>query len=252
MKFWRRAARDAAPPPDVGADRRVYAIGDVHGRADLLDQLLAMIAQDDAERPRKPISLILLGDLIDRGPASRAVVERVMALVASGGHVVCLKGNHEEAFILAARGDVRALPVFRRMEGEATLASYGLTPTVFRDMSDEDVVAWMADHVPHAHVDFLGGLPDSLTIGDYLFVHAGIRPGVPIEAQSGSDLRWIRQEFLGHKGVHPKMIVHGHSISPDVDQHPGRIGIDTGAYMSGRLTAIGLEGTDRWVIQTGG
>ncbi|MEC3910825.1 metallophosphoesterase family protein [Sphingobium sp. CR2-8] len=251
MKFWRRAARDAAPIPDVGADRRVYAIGDVHGRIDLLDALLAMIAQDDKDRPRKAISLILLGDLVDRGAESRAVVERVMALCASGGDVVCLKGNHEEAFILAARGDVRALPLFRRMEGEATLASYGLPPALFWTMSDEEVAAWMATNVPRAHVDFLDSMPDSVAIGDYLFVHAGIRPGIPIEEQSANDLRWIRQEFLGHRGVHPKMVVHGHSISREVDQQAGRIGIDTGAYFSGRLTAIGLEGTERWVLQTG-
>lgn len=251
MSLWRRVKRGAQPPPDIGNDRRVYAIGDVHGRADLLDALLAMIAQDDAARPRKPISLILLGDLIDRGPHSRAVVERVMALTASGGDVRCLKGNHEEAFILAARGDLRALPLFRRMEGEATLASYGLDPALFRVMTDAEVAGWMESHVPRAHVDFLDALPDSIAIGDYLFVHAGIRPGVPIADQSPADLRWIRQEFLAHRGRHPSMIVHGHSISEDVDEQAGRIGIDTGAFLSGRLTALGLEGVDRWTLQTG-
>lgn len=250
MTFWRRAARNASPPPDIGADRRVYAIGDVHGCTALLDELLALIAQDDSARPRKRISLILLGDLIDRGPDSRAVVERVMALTASGGDVRCLKGNHEEAFILAARGDVRALPVFRRMEGDATLASYGLDPALFRIMSDQEIADWMQANVPRAHVDFLDALPDSIAMGDYLFVHAGIRPGVPIEDQSAADLRWIRREFLDHRGQHPMMIVHDHSISPDVDERAGRIGIDTGAFLSGRLTALGLEGTDRWVIQT--
>lgn len=251
MSLWRRVNRGAPPPPDIGTDRRVYSIGDVHGRADLLDALLAMIAQDDAARPRKPISLILLGDLVDRGSASRAVVERVMALTASGGDVRCLKGNHEEAFILAARGDLRALPLFRRMEGEATLASYGLDPALFRVMTDAEVAGWMESHVPRAHVDFLDALPDSIAIGDYLFVHAGIRPGVPIADQSPADLRWIRQEFLAHRGRHPSMIVHGHSISEDVDEQAGRIGIDTGAFLSGRLTALGLEGVDRWTLQTG-
>lgn len=249
MNFWRRA-KHGAPPPDIG-DRRVYAIGDVHGCADLLDALLAMIAQDDAARARKPISLILLGDLVDRGPNSRGVVERVMALTGSGGDVRCLKGNHEEAFILAARGDLRALPLFRRMEGEATLASYGLDPALFRVMTDAELADWMERHVPRAHVDFLDALPDSIAIGDYLFVHAGIRPGVPIDDQMPADLRWIRQEFLAHRGRHPSMIVHGHSISEDVDEQAGRIGIDTGAFLSGRLTALGLEGTSRWTLQTG-
>jgi serine/threonine protein phosphatase 1 len=250
MSFWRRASRSAQSPPDIGPDRRVYAIGDVHGRLDLLDQLLAMIARDDAGRPRKPSSLILLGDLIDRGPDSRAVVEQVMALSASDGGLACLKGNHEEAFIMAARGDVRALPLFRRMDGEATLASYGLDPVLFRVMNDAELAVWMEQNVPRAHVDFLDALPDSIAIGDYLFVHAGIRPGVPIDEQSPADLRWIRQEFLKHRKMHPKMIVHGHSISEDVDEQAGRIGIDTGAFFSGRLTAIGLEGTDRWILQT--
>ncbi|WP_416463673.1 metallophosphoesterase family protein [Sphingomonas sp. VDB2] len=250
MSFWRSELRGARP--DIGADRRVYAIGDVHGRADLLDALLAMIARDDDVRLRKPISLILLGDLVDRGPDSRTVVDRVMALAASGGDVRCLKGNHEEAFILAARGDLRALPLFRRMEGEATLASYGLDPALFRVMTDAELAAWMERHVPRAHVDFLDALPDSIAIGDYLFVHAGIRPGVPVEDQSPADLRWIRQEFLTHRGRHPSMVVHGHSISTDVDEQAGRIGIDTGAFFSGRLTAIGLEGVDRWILQTRG
>lgn len=250
MTFWRRTRRDAAPLPDTGADRRVYAIGDVHGCAALLDQLLAMIAQDDGERSRQRISLILLGDLIDRGPDSRGVVERVMALMASGGDVHCLKGNHEEVFVLAARGDVRIMPIFRRMEGEATLASYGLDPVLFRVMTDQEIADWMERHVPRAHVDFLDALPDSIAIGDYLFVHAGIRPGVPIEAQSAADLRWIRREFLEHRGRHPHMVIHGHSISPDVDEQAGRIGIDTGAFLSGRLTAIGLQGTERWFLHT--
>ncbi|WP_420144714.1 metallophosphoesterase family protein [Sphingobium sp.] len=252
MKFWRRTSRDVAPSPTIGDDRRVYAIGDVHGRADLLDALLAMIAQDDGDRHRKPISLILLGDLIDRGADSRAVVERAMALCASGGHVTCLKGNHEEAFVMAAQGDVRTLPVFRRMEGDATLASYGLDPALFRVMTDQEIADWMVGHIPRSHVEFLDQLPDYIVMGDYLFVHAGIRPNVAIEDQQGADMRWIRQEFLRHKGAHPKMIIHGHSISPEVDEQAGRIGIDTGAFFSGRLTAIGLEGTERWILQTGG
>jgi serine/threonine protein phosphatase 1 len=136
------------------------------------------------------------------------------------------------------------------MGGEATLVSYGLAPALFGVMSDAELAAWMERHVPRTHVDFLDALPDSIAIGDYLFVHAGIRPGVPIDAQSPADLRWIRQEFLTHRGMHPRMIVHGHSISADVDDQVGRIGIDTGAFQSGRLTAIGLEGVDRWILQT--
>ncbi|QGP78555.1 metallophosphoesterase [Sphingobium sp. CAP-1] len=248
---WRGAATAHDPAPDIG-DRRVYAIGDVHGRADLLDDLLGLIAQDDAARAVMPLTLILLGDLIDRGPASRQVVDRVMALAASGGDVRCLKGNHEEAFLLAARGDERIMPLFRRMDGMATLASYGLDPALFRVMRDTEVADWMRHHIPRDHVDFLDALPDSIAIGDYLFVHAGIRPGVPIDRQTPADLRWIRTEFLDHASDHPKMVVHGHSITPQIDERTNRIGIDTGAYFSGRLSAIGLERSDRWFLQTDG
>lgn len=255
MSFWRRIRQRvfAVPqdtPPSIGSDRRVYAIGDVHGRIDLLDELLGKIAQDDSVRDRVPLSLILLGDLIDRGPASRQVVERVMALMQSGGDVRCLKGNHEEAFILAAQGQSRAVPLFRRMEGDATLASYGLDPALFAAMDDAEIAQWMLDHVPRPHVDFLNRLPDMVEMGDYLFVHAGIRPGVPLAQQAPSDLHWIRHDFLDYDGMHPRMIVHGHSISTEVDERGWRIGIDTGAYFSGRLTAIGLQDRQRWFIQT--
>ncbi|RJG57212.1 serine/threonine protein phosphatase [Sphingobium terrigena] len=253
LRTWlRRGTPIEAPgPPSVG-DRRVYAIGDVHGRADLLDALLALIAEDDAERGPMTPHIILLGDLVDRGPSSRQVVDRVIAMVASKGDVRCLKGNHEEIFVRAARGDARAVPVFRKMDGAVTLASYGLDPVLFPVMADGEIATWMLNHVPRDHVDFLDALPDRVEMEDYLFVHAGVRPGVSIETQNGADLRWIRREFLDHGGAHPRMIVHGHSITDDVDLQSNRIGIDTGAYYSGRLTAIGLQGTDRWFLQTNG
>ncbi|WP_298401666.1 metallophosphoesterase [Sphingobium sp.] len=252
MSFWRIGKRDDAidrPPPSVGADRRVYAIGDIHGRLDLLEQLLRLIAQDDRARGPMTPHLILLGDLIDRGPASRGIVERVMALTAGGAR--CVKGNHEELFLLAARGDERVIPTFRRAGGAQTLASYGLPATTSDAMDDASLAQWMLNHIPRDHVDFLEDLPDSVEMGDYLFVHAGIRPGVPIADQKSADMRWIRRDFLDHDGTHPRMIVHGHSISPDPDQRDNRVGIDTGAYYSGRLTAIGLQGTDRWFLRTG-
>ncbi|MFP5431982.1 metallophosphoesterase [Sphingobium sp. ba1] len=255
MSWWRRwlgckVAPAAVRAPSVGADRRVYAIGDVHGRADLLDTLLGMIAQDDASRGAAQLTLIFLGDLMDRGDASRAVIERVMALIGSGGDVRCLQGNHEELFIAAARGDIKVMPTFRRMGGEQTLESYGLGPGRFPVMSDAEIAEWMLHHVPRGHVDFLDALPDWTDVGDYLFVHAGIRPGVAIEAQKSSDLRWIRRDFLNHDVPHSHMVVHGHSITPEVDEQHNRIGIDTGAYRSGRLTALGLQGTARWTLQT--
>lgn len=260
MSFWRNLMQPAPVPadgladelaPSVGEDRRVYAVGDVHGRLDLLEALLRRIAEDDRARGPMPPTLILLGDLVDRGPSSRQIVSLVMALAAEEAGLHCLKGNHEELFLLAAKGDVTAIPTFRKAGGGATLASYGLAPRDFEAMADAEIAAWMLAHVPRDHVDFLDALPDRLIVGDYLFVHAGIRPGVPIDRQSGADMRWIRRAFLEHEGAHPLMVVHGHSITDDVDERANRIGIDTGAYFSGRLTALGLEGSERWVIQTG-
>ncbi len=235
-------------PPSVGEDRRVYAIGDIHGRADLLESLLERIEADNAARDPVASQIVLLGDLVDRGPDSARVIEMAMALAAHGGH--CLKGNHEELFVRAARGDARVMPHFRRMGGMATLASYGLEEGVSADMDDAALAGWMLAHIPRAHVDFADSLADFVEIGDYLFVHAGIRPGRPLTAQHPEDLRWIRAEFLTDRRPHSHMVVHGHSITPDVDERPNRIGIDTGAYASGRLTALGLQGSARWRLQT--
>ncbi|WP_303759216.1 metallophosphoesterase family protein [Sphingobium yanoikuyae] len=251
LKFLRRSDERDALPPNVGNDRRVYAIGDIHGRLDLLDQLLGMLVADNALRPARQRCLVLLGDLIDRGPHSAQVIERVRALHGSGGDIRLLKGNHEEIFVMAARGDQGAVSFFRRIGGMETLASYGLPLSLSADMDDRAIAHWMMNYIPRADVDFLDSFVDHLTVGDYLFVHAGIRPKVPIAEQRPSDLRWIRGDFLNHGGRHDKMVVHGHSITPEVENLANRIGIDTGAYYSGRLTAIGLEGADRWFLQTG-
>ncbi len=251
LKFLRRSDGVDGTPPSVGDDRRIYAIGDIHGRLDLLDQLLGMLVADNALRPTKQRRLILLGDLIDRGPHSAQVIERVRALHGSGGNIGLVKGNHEEIFVMAARGDQGAVGFFRRIGGVETLASYGLPPSLSADMDDQAIAHWMLNHIPRADVDFLDSFVDHMTVGDYLFVHAGIRPRVAIAEQRPSDLRWIRGDFLNHAGRHDKMVVHGHSITPEVENLTNRIGIDTGAYYSGRLTAIGLEGADRWFMQTG-
>lgn len=253
MTFWRNWGQVQGwdVPPSVGEDLRVYAIGDIHGRADLLDELLVRIGEDDETRGPSRVRLIFLGDLVDRGPTSRNVVERVMSL-RHLPNVTCLKGNHEEVFVMVARGDEDALPFFLRMGGDATLASYGLPMAIQEEMAGDDILDWIDRNVPDAHIDFLDDLPAMEPVGDYLFVHAGIRPRVPNEDQSAKDLLWIRQEFLNHRRRFSHMIVHGHSISEDVDEQPNRIGIDTGAFQTGRLTAIGLQGTQRWFLQTGG
>lgn len=250
LKFLRPANwREQQPTPNIG-DRRVYAIGDIHGRLDLFEQLLALIDQDDAGRAPLPCHLILLGDLMDRGPQSAQMIERAMALGQASAMMRFIKGNHEELFIAAGRGSARLAGYFRRIGGDATLASYGLDADDCARMNDEAVAAWMLNHVPREHIDFLDGFEDMVSMGDYLFVHAGIRPGVPLRAQTTADLHWIRGDFLSHRGNHGLMVVHGHSITAEVDERSNRIGIDTGAWNSGKLTAIGLQGTDRWFLQT--
>jgi serine/threonine protein phosphatase 1 len=242
---------DPLPPPSVGEGMRVYAVGDIHGRLDLLRELMAQVIEDARVRgPVEQLQIILLGDLIDRGPEAAGVVDLVIRLNQAWPSFTCLMGNHEEVFQMALAGDLGALQFFTRIGGRETLLSYGIEEALV-DGDDEDRLhVRMLECVPHAHRDFITGLPHSLTIGDYVFVHAGIRPGIAIDQQRPRDLHWIRQEFLRCEERHPGMVVHGHNITEEVDEQSNRIGIDTGAYASGRLTAIGLEGTDRWYIST--
>jgi serine/threonine protein phosphatase 1 len=235
---------------DVGEGRRVYAIGDIHGRCDLLEQMILKIVADQTDRaPVKDFRLILLGDLIDRGPESAAVVETALALSQQWPGFTCVKGNHEEVFADVFTGDPRALRFFRAI-GRDTLLSYGMESELIDESDDETLHREILAHVPEAHRDFITDLPNYVEVGDYLFVHAGIRPGIPVEEQDGEDLRWIREDFLASGAEHPHMVVHGHSITEYIDEQPNRIGIDTGAYISEKLTAIGLEGMERWFLST--
>lgn len=236
-----------SPQFTIPDGERVYAVGDVHGCADQFEALLAAIDADDAARGPADTTLVLLGDLVDRGPDTRGVVERAMRLTASPRFAL-LKGNHEEMLLRAATGHRPSLQLFNRYGGRETLISYGVDPAAYDEASFEELEALIVGAVPAAHRAFLDAGRPHLTIGDYLFVHAGIRPGVPLAEQVGADLRWIRDPFLGHRGPHGSMVVHGHTITAEPDVQPNRIGIDTGAYAGGLLTAIGLEGEERWFL----
>ena len=237
--------RPALPP-----GRRVYAIGDVHGCLPELDRLLAMIEADDAARATADTTLIFIGDLIDRGPASAQVVARVMALQAAGGDVRVLAGNHEEVFGAALAGNEKALRLFCRIGGRETALSYGVPAGDYERASYDEMAAMLAQLVPTTHRMFLAGLENMITIGDYVFVHAGVRPGLPLSEQQIDDLRWIREPFLAHDRPLGWMVVHGHTIADEVERRPHRIGIDTGAYDTGRLTALGLQDDASWLLQT--
>jgi serine/threonine protein phosphatase 1 len=231
---------------------RVYAIGDLHGCADLLDELLARIDADDAARAPARTTLVFLGDLIDRGPASATVVERLRQLQLHRPNTRFLLGNHEEIFLGAVDGEPKALRLFCRIGGRETIMSYGLEASAYDAMDYEELAKTLVHLVPDNHRAFIAGFENMIEIGDYLFVHAGIRPGIALEEQRATDLRWIREPFLEHRKPLGKMIVHGHTISEQLDVQPHRIGVDTGAYATGRLTALALEGAERWVVQTSG
>jgi len=246
--FGRDPQRGQAAVPDGS---RVYAVGDVHGRLDLLDELLGMIAEDRASsEPRRDV-LIFLGDLIDRGPDSSGVVERVRSYRQDGVRCLTLCGNHEEVLLRLLRGDGDNIPDWLRFGGAECARSYGIDPAELRNMRTKDAIELLRTAVPAEHQAFLQSLSDTCRIGGYLFVHAGIRPGIALEDQSQADLRWIRAPFLDHADDFRFMVVHGHTITESVDVRSNRIGIDTGAYRSGVLTALVLEGTERRFLQTG-
>jgi serine/threonine protein phosphatase 1 len=243
----RRARSHFEGPPG----QRWYAIGDVHGCYDLLDQLIRLIDLDDEQRGESDTHLLFLGDYIDRGPDSRSVIELAMKLDIGQERVISLMGNHEETLLATANGDRRAATLFHKMGGRETLMSYGVSAEAYDNADAAGIIDLVRAAVPAQHLAWLRNLPPSHLAGDYLFVHAGIRPGVPLSSQLSSDLRWIRSGFLDSSINHGVMVVHGHSVSSEIDSRANRIGIDTGAYASGRLTAIGIEGADRWFLQTG-
>jgi len=236
--------------PEGPKGRRAYAIGDVHGRLDLLDSLLADIEADNRARGPAKTYLIFLGDLIDRGPESRGVIERLLHAPPDFARSIFLKGNHEEFLLGALDGELGMLQNWLVYGGAECCESYGISQGWLINASPPDILPRLATAVPPEHRTFLEGMADTFRFGDYLFVHAGIRPGVPLEAQTGKDLRWIREGFLDDRTDHGVVVVHGHTIVEDVEELPNRIGIDTGAYRSGVLTALGIEGANRWLIQS--
>ena len=229
---------------------RAYAVGDIHGRVDLLEHLLAKIHADLQHRPAPKTLLVFVGDLVDRGPSSAQVIERLRCYRRDGVRPVFLLGNHEEVLLRIIAGDSSVVESWLKFGGLQCLQSYGVTLASIRGRSAEQVVEIVRASVPPEHVEFLESFADSCRFGDYLFVHAGIRPGVEVDQQSQADLRWIREPFLFDETDHGFVVVHGHTITDEVEERPNRIGIDTGAYRSGVLTALAIEGTERWLIDT--
>jgi hypothetical protein len=220
----------------------IFAVGDILGRADLLDRLLSGIDADCNRRPAKQTITVFVGDYIDRGPLSRQVFDLLLQW-RQDREAVFLKGNHE-TYLARFLTDSRTLDNWRLCGGLETLLSYGLKPTISRDRHEQIRLAdELASAIPKDHLDFLQALKLSYSCGDFLFVHAGIRPNVPMAAQAERDLLWIRDEFLGYEQPFEHFIVHGHTPVPAPDMRPNRINIDTGAFATGRLTCVSIEGS---------
>lgn len=229
--------------PQVPAGVRIYAIGDVHGRADLLASLLLQIEVDIALHPiSKPIT-VFLGDYIDRGPDSKQVID----LLISPNHtpeMICLKGNHE-TFLLNFLKTPALLDDWRQCGGLETLVSYGLKPPMNPSFNDRTRLAHdLANATPESHRKFFQALRLSFVCGDFLFVHAGLRPLIPLQQQSEDDLLWIRDDFLLWDKPFEKIVVHGHTPVLEPDVRFNRINIDTGAFATGRLTCMTIEGAE--------
>jgi serine/threonine protein phosphatase 1 len=235
----------------VPEGHRAYAVGDIHGRFDLLEDMLGQIEADAAGHNPQRIILVFLGDLIDRGPASCEVIDRLRNY-RPGFRIFFLTGNHEEVLLRVLAGERGILSHWLKFGGSECMLSYGVDPGVLQRSGEREGQAIVERAIPADHQKFIASFDDTLRFGDYLFVHAGIRPKVDLSLQLQSDLRWIRQPFLDDVGNHGFVVVHGHTIEDRVVSRPNRIGIDTGAYRTGVLTAAVLEGSERRFLSTAG
>jgi len=239
--------RRPALPPGV----RIYAVGDIHGRLDLLNELLARIGDDMSSRPATRSVSIFLGDYIDRGPSSRETIDRLIAH-AEANESVFLKGNHEQIAISCLR-DRGLFERWMRLGGRETLMSYGITLAALSD--DKQIVRLQAafhEALPQSHFRFFRDLQSSYTCGDYFFAHAGVKPDIPLSRQKESDLLWIRQEFLSSYDDFGKIVIHGHTPTRGIQVEPNRVNIDTGAFATGRLTCLVIDEASLSVIDTSG
>ena len=235
--------------PSLPAELRIYAIGDIHGRLDLLDELLARISSDIALRPTARPLYVFLGDYIDRGSASRETIDR---LIEHGKthESVFLKGNHE-LIAIKCLSDRGLFDQWLRLGGLETLVSYGVpAETLANGKQIAELQSAFHGALPQAHFRFFRDLKNSFECGDFFFAHAGVKPNVELSRQKENDLLWIRGEFLTSTDDFGKIVVHGHTPTHEVEVAPNRINIDTGAFATGRLSCLVLEGEELSVIDT--
>jgi len=235
--------------PSLPAELRIYAIGDIHGRLDLLNELLARIGSDIALRPTVRPLYVFLGDYIDRGSASRETIDR---LIEHGKthESVFLKGNHE-LIAIKCLSDRGLFDQWLRLGGLETLVSYGVpAETLANGKQIAELQSAFHGALPQAHFRFFRDLKNSFECGDFFFAHAGVKPNVELSRQKENDLLWIRGEFLSSKDDFGKIVVHGHTPTREIEVGPNRINIDTGAFATGRLTCLVIEGLSLSVIDT--
>ncbi|MCE9522371.1 MAG: serine/threonine protein phosphatase [Alphaproteobacteria bacterium] len=243
---WSKVGEESVSRSSVPAGQFVVAIGDVHGRLDLLEMLWHQIDAASRLSSARHRTLIFLGDYIDRGLYSAELVDRLLEGFP-GFETIYLKGNHDET-LLRFLTDPTIGDVWRNFGGLETLRSYGVSHAPGKSWSQ--IRSEFADAIPKSHVDFFKNLKLHVTVGDYLFVHAGLKPRVPLEEQRETDMLWIREEFLDSTVNFGRIVVHGHTPTETPDVRPNRIGIDTGAYMTGTLTALVLEERSRSFLST--
>ncbi len=235
--------------PSLPAGQRIYAVGDIHGRLDLLNQLLAQIDADIALRPTPRPIYVFLGDYVDRGSSSRETIDRLIEHGAKQ-EAVFLKGNHE-LIAIKCLSDRSLFDQWLRLGGTETLVSYGVPAEILANGKQIPEIQSAFHHaLPQAHFRFFRDLRNSFECGDFFFAHAGVKPGVELSRQKESDLLWIRGEFLSSNDDFGKIIVHGHTPTLEIEVRPNRINIDTGAFATGRLTSLVLEGESVSVIDT--
>jgi serine/threonine protein phosphatase 1 len=243
-------ARDSVSPT-VPDGTRLYVVGDVHGCVELLAMMHRLILADAARATATRRVIVYLGDYIDRGPDSKGVVDLLIRSPLAGFEAIHLKGNHEQA-LLDFLDDITIGPDWFSFGGIATFASYGLTPpdNIFDAEALLTAQTALRAGLPEDHLRFYKQLRLGHLEGDYLMVHAGLRPDVPLDAQTEGDLLWIREPFLGCDANFGVVVVHGHTIALYPEIRPNRIGIDTGAFYTGRLTCLVLQGEEIGFLQT--
>jgi serine/threonine protein phosphatase 1 len=245
------AALRSRPLPhrrSLPAGERVYAVGDIHGRADLAARMQAMIATDAAHHASRAVTVIWLGDYIDRGPSSREVIDLLVDFARLPYRSVFLMGNHEEAMLrfLADPTDGRQWLSFGGLE---TLASYGIA-VGRKTLTFGEARAALLAALPLAHREFFLSLKFCETIGEFFFCHAGVRPGIAFEEQDPDDLIWIRDEFLDSGADFGMTVVHGHTPVAEPELRQNRVNVDTAAFATDRLTCAVIEGAEIGFMST--